>query len=160
NPTYYDTDFYNVDFQLLWGPGPSNTGRNDLATLKAQGINFLHLYNWNPQRDHGSFLDAVVANGMKLMLPISNYTDCLIVGGCQGVAPGAGSYQNAYNNVQAIFNQAYPNGGKTPHPAIGAWGVFNEYDYNNINPVNIAFVIQAILQLEANAGIPAANRLP
>jgi len=160
NQTYYDTDFYNTDFPLLWGTGQSGTGRNDLAAMKAQGINFLHLYNWNPQRDHGTFLNAVVANGMKIMIPVSNYTQCLIVGGCQGVAPGTGSYQNAYNNIQNIFNQVYPNGGSTPHAAIGAWGVFNEYDYNNIDPKNVAFVIQAILQLEANANIPAANRLP
>ena len=158
NPTYFDTDFYNSDFALLWGPGPSGTGRNDLKTLKAQGINFLHIYNWNPGRDHTSFLDAVAANDMKLMVPISNYTACLIVGGCQGV--GAGSYQNAYNNVKAIFNQVYANGSTTPHKAIGAWGIFNEYDYNNIDPANVAFVIQAILGLETAAGIPVANRLP
>ena len=159
NPTYFDTDFYNTDFALLWGPGTTATpGRNDLATLAAQGINFLHLYNWNAQRDHGSFLDAVAAKNMKVMVPISNYTACLIVGGCQGVQTG--SYQNAYNNIQAIFNQVYPNGGTTPHQGIGAWGVFNEYDYNNIDPANVAFAIQAILGLEAAAGIPAANRLP
>ncbi|MEO8752991.1 MAG: hypothetical protein ABI624_09960 [Casimicrobiaceae bacterium] len=157
NPTYYDTDFYNTDFALLWGPGtPAAPGRNDLATLKAQGINFLHIYNWNAQRDHGTFLTAVVTNGMKVMVPVSNYTACLIVGGCQGV--GAGSYQNAYNNVQAIFNQVYT--GSTLNPGIGAWGIFNEYDYNNIDPVNVAFVIQAILQLEAAAGVTGANLLP
>ncbi len=161
NPTYYDTDFYNTDFALLWGPGTGATagkGRNDLATLKAQGINFLHLYNWNAQRDHGPFLDAVVANQMKVMVPVSNYTACLIVGGCQGVS--AGSYQTAYNNVQAIFNQVYTNGGTTPHAGIGAWGIYNEYDYNNIDPKNVAFVIQAILQLETTRGVAVADRLP
>jgi hypothetical protein len=159
NPTYYDTDFYNTDFALLWGPGAAATpGRNDLATMKAQGINFLHLYNWNAQRDHGSFLDAVQAQGMQIMVPVSNYTACLIVGGCQGV--GAGSYQNAYNNIAAIFEQVYPNGGNKPHPAIGAWGIFNEYDYNNIDPANVAFTIQAILQMEAVAGVATADRLP
>ncbi|MFO1323992.1 MAG: hypothetical protein U1F15_07985 [Burkholderiales bacterium] len=161
NATYFDTDFYNTDFALLWGPGTQATpGRNDLANMKAQGINFLHVYNWNAQRDHTSFLDAVVTNGMKVMVPINNYTQCLIVGGCQTVPPGAGSYQNAYNNVKAIFNQVYLNGGTTPHPGVGAWGVFNEYDYNNIDPVNVVFVIQAILQLEAAAGITGANQLP
>ncbi len=154
NPTYYDTDFYNTDFALLWGPGTQATpGRNDLATLQAQGVNFLHLYNWNAQRDHSTFLTAVQSAGMKIMVPVSNYTACLIVGGCQGV--GAGSYQNAYNNVQAIFNQVYPNGSLTPHAAIGAWGIFNEYDYNNIDPVNVAFVIQAILALETARGVTA-----
>jgi hypothetical protein len=161
NPTYYDTDFYNTDFALLWGPGTAATpGRNDLATMQAQGINFLHLYNWNAQRDHGSFLDAVHAHGMKVMVPVSNYTACLIVGGCQSVPAGAGSYQEAYDNIAAIFAQVYPNSGNKPHPGIGAWGIFNEYDYNNIDPVNVAFTIQAILKLEAAAGVTAADRLP
>ncbi len=90
---------------------------------------------------------------MKIMVPVSNYTACQIVGGCQGV--GAGSYQNAYNNVQAIFNQVYPGGSLTPHPAIGAWGIFNEYDYNSIDPANVAFVIQAILAMETARGVTA-----
>lgn len=154
NPTYFDTDFFNTDFALLWGPGTAATpGRNDLAALKAQGINFLHLYNWNAQRDHSTFLTAVQAAGMKIMAPVSNYTACLIVGGCQSVVTG--SYQNAYNNVQAIFNQVYPNGALTPHPAIGAWGIFNEYDYNSIDPANVAFVIQAILAMETARGVTA-----
>jgi hypothetical protein len=35
------------------------------------------------------------------------------------------------------------NGGTTPHAGVGVWGIFNEYDYNNIDPANVAFVIQA-----------------
>jgi hypothetical protein len=159
NPTYFDTDFYNVDFQLLWGPGPGGNGRNDLATLKAQGINFLHIYNWNRERDHTSFMDAVAANGMKMMVPVSNFTACLIVGGCQSVRPGDGSYQKAFDNIKGIFEEVY-RGGKTPHPSVGAWGIYNEYELYDIDPVNVAFAIQAILRLENDAGIPPANRLP
>jgi hypothetical protein len=92
------------------------------------------------------------------MVPVSNYSDCLIVVGFQGV--GAVIYQNAYNNVAAIFAQVYPNGGAKPHAGIGAWGIYNEYDYNNIDPANVAFTIQAILQLEAAAGVTTADRLP
>lgn len=158
NGVYYDTDFYNTDFALLWGPGTAtNPGRDDLKTLKDQGVNFLHIYNWNPQRDHGPFLDAVATHGMKLTVPVSNYTACLIVGGCQGV--GAGSYLNAYNNIKAIFNQVYGTNNK-PHPAAAVWAIYNEYDYNGIDPTNVAFAIQAILKLENDAGIAAADRLP
>ena len=78
----------------------------------------------------------------------------------QSVPAGAGSYQKAYDNIPAIFAQVYPNSGNKPHPGIGAWGIFNEYDYNNIDPVNVAFTIQAILKLEAAAGVTAADRLP
>ncbi len=157
NAVYYDTDFYNTDFPLLWGSGTG--GRGDLATLKAQGINFLHIYNWNPQRDHGTFLTAVAQNAMKVTIPVSNYTACIIVGNqCQGVANG--SYATAYANIKAIFEQVYNLTTKKPHSAAGVWAIYNEYDLNSIDPANIAFAIQAILKLEADNAIAAADRLP
>lgn len=158
NGVYFDTDFYNADFAALWGADGTGSGRDDLMTMKSAGINFLHLYNWNPQRDHSSFLNAANSNGMKAMIPISNFTNCLIVGSCQGVATG--SYQNAFTNIQGIFNQIYAGGGTTAHPAAAMWGIFNEYDMNRIDPVNVAFVVQALIKLENDRGIPAANRLP
>src|SRR6185295_1553190 len=156
NAVYYDTDFYNSDFAALWGP--DGGGRNDLLTMKNAGINFLHIYNWNPGRNHTPFLDAVKANGMKVMIPISNYTNCLIVGNCQGV--NVGSYQNAFTNIQNIFNQIYPGSSTTAHPAAAMWGIYNEYDKNTVDPVNVAFVVQALIKLENDRGVPAANRLP
>jgi len=156
NAVYYDTDFYNSDFAALWGP--DGGGRNDLLTMKNAGINFLHIYNWNPGRNHTPFLDAVKASGMKVMIPISNYTNCLIVGNCQGV--NVGSYQNAFTNIQNIFNQIYPGSSTTAHPAAAMWGIYNEYDKNTVDPVNVAFVVQALIKLENDRGVPAANRLP
>src|SRR5271170_1716244 len=42
---YYDSDFYNVDFEKLWG----KAGRDDLRRFKEQlNVNFVHLYDWNP----------------------------------------------------------------------------------------------------------------
>jgi hypothetical protein len=157
NEVYYDTDFYNTDFAALWGTDNTGGGRNDLNTLQNAGINFLHIYNWNALRDHTSFLNTLNSKGMKVMVPVSNYVNCQIVGGCQGV--GAGSYQNAYNNIQNIFNQVY-RGTTTPHPAVAMWGIYNEYDLNGILPANVAFVVQTIIKLENDAGIPVANRLP
>jgi len=158
NAVYFDSDFYNTDFPALWGPGASATGRDDLKTFKAAGINFLHVYNWNPQRSHTTFLDAAVAHGMKVTIPVTNYTACVIVGGCQGVTTA--SYQTAYNVIQSTFNEIYVSPSKSPHPAAAVWAIFNEYDINSIDPQLIVFVIQAILQLEETAKIPVANRLP
>jgi hypothetical protein len=158
--TYFDSDFFNTDFVDLWGRDSTGAGRDDLTTIKDSGVNLLHLYSWNPQRDHGSFLDAVASAGMKTLVPVTNYTACAISGGCQGIAPGAGSYSTAFTIIQNTFDQVYINGSTSPHPAVAAWTVFNEYDLNSIDPTSIAFVIQAILQLEEQANIPVTDRLP
>src|SRR4051812_43623193 len=59
---YWDTDFANLDFKMLW----SLCGRNDLGTMASQGINFIKLYNWSSTnglgpnggcRQHIPFLD-------------------------------------------------------------------------------------------------------
>jgi hypothetical protein len=96
---------------------------------------------------------------MKVMVPISNFTAKTIVG-TSGCADCGFGYQKAFNLVQGIFNEVYLSGGTTPHPAAAMWGIFNEYDYNKIDPVNVVFVMQAILTLENTRGVPAANRLP
>lgn len=72
--TYYDSDFYNADFQQLWGTSGS-PARGDLQAMAGLGVNFLHLYDWNrPQeRNHLPFLAEANARGMKVAVPISNY---------------------------------------------------------------------------------------
>jgi hypothetical protein len=155
---YYDSDFFNGDFKGIWGDDGQAGARRDLATLASDHINLLHLYNWNPQRpDHASFLKAADDNGIKVMIPISNFTAQTITGttGCATCGKG---YQAAYDLVSNIFKQVYT--GTTPHRAAAMWAIYNEYDLNNINPVDVAFVVQAILTLEDEARIPPENRLP
>lgn len=157
-PAYYDSDFFNGDFKGIWGDDGQVGARRDLANLADAHVNLLHIYNWNPARpDHGSFLDAAAANGVKVMIPISNFTAQTITGttGCPTCSNG---YQAAYDLVRRIFMQVYT--GTTPHPAAAMWAIYNEYDLNGINPVDVAFVVQAILTLENEAGIPPENRLP
>ena len=91
------------------------------------------------------------------MIPISNFTAQTITGttGCATCGKG---YQAAYDLVSEIFKQVYT--GTTPHRAAAMWAIYNEYDLNGINPVDVAFVVQAILTLEDEAGIPPENRLP
>jgi len=72
--TYYDSDFYNADFQQLWGTSGS-PARGDLQAIAGLGANLLHLYDWNrPQeRNHLPFLAEANARGLKVAVPISNY---------------------------------------------------------------------------------------
>jgi hypothetical protein len=151
----FDQDYWNTDFPALWGTDAAG-GRNDLDGIKAAGLNLLHLYDWNAQRDHTPFLDAANSKGLKVMVPISNFT-AQTIDGTTGCCPSG--YQAAFDLVKGIFNNVY-SGTTSPHPAVAMWGIFNEYDLNKIDPANAAFVVQAILTLEDQAGIPAADRLP
>lgn len=172
---YYDTDFYNTDFEALWGtgvgdagcsPSPSaSAGRNDLATMSGIGVNLLHVYNWNSLRDHSTFLDACSTNNLKVMLPISNYTHCLFVGnGCDGVSTGSDAAAQA--NIVGIVDTGFiPNPTASPspaftyHPAVGMWSIYNEWDQNNTEASEVAKVARYIIQEEEAKGITNAGDL-
>jgi hypothetical protein len=155
---YFDSDFFNRDFTAMWGDAGDGS-RKDLDIIKnTAGLNFIHLYNWNPQRDHTSFLDAAEARGLKLWIPISNFTAQVVVGDICGTC-GKKGYQAAFKIIEGIFDQIY-RGTTTPHAAAALWGIYNEYDINPIDPETVAFAIQSILTLEKQKGIPPANRLP
>lgn len=158
---YFDSDFFNSDFTGIWGDDGQPGARNDLKTFADAKLNMLHLYNWNSQRtDHTVFLDAAAAKGLKVMVPISNFTAETITGTTKDCPTCPWGYNAAFNLVRGIFNQVYIGGSKTPHPAAAMWSIYNEYDLNRIDPPDVAFIVQAIITLEDAAGIPAANRLP
>ena len=157
---YFDSDFFNADFKGIWGDDGQAGARKDLATFAGARLNMLHLYNWNAQRTtHAAFLDAAQQLGIKVMIPISNFTAQTITGTttCPTCPKG---YKAAFDLVKGIFNQVYVNGSKTPHAAAAMWSIYNEYDLNGYDPKDVAFIAQAILTLEKQAGIPDANRLP
>jgi hypothetical protein len=159
-PAYFDSDFFNSDFTAIWGDDGQPGARKDLSTFAATRLNMLHIYNWNAQRtNHTAFLDAANQLGIKVMIPISNFTAQTITGttGCPTCGRG---YKAAFDLVKGIFNQVYVGGSNTPHPAAAMWSIYNEYDLNGYNPEDVVFVAQVILTLESQAGIPAANRLP
>lgn len=158
---YFDSDFFNSDFTAIWGDDGKPGARNDLKTFADAKLSMLHLYDWNAQRTgHTAALDAAQQLGIKVMVPISNFTAGTIVGNTPGCDKCPRGYQAAFDLVRGIFNQVYVAGSTTPHPAVAMWSIYNEYDLNKYNPVDVAFVAQAILTLEDQAGIPAANRLP
>ena len=155
---YFDSDFFNADFTGIWGDDGQPGARKDLATFAGARLNMLHIYNWNAQRaNHKAFLDAAQQLGIKVMIPISNFTAQTITGttDCPTCPKG---YKAAMDLVRGIFDQVYV--GTTPHPAAAMWSIYNEYDLNGYDPVNVAFIVQAILTIENEANIPVANRLP
>jgi hypothetical protein len=166
---YFDSDFWNNAFTPLWSsqqniPGfqsggkPVN-GRGDLATIQSLGVNFLHLYNWNPDRDHASFLAQANADGISVTVPISNYSIGLAKAG--PLHPNTFVYQ--LENVQNIFNEVYPNwqqGNVAPTAGITMWLITNEPELNHFTPKQVTELIQEVVYCEDQAGIPDADRLP
>jgi hypothetical protein len=145
---YFDSDFYNSDFSLLWGPG----GRNDLESLGSIHANNLHLYDWSNCRDHIPFLDYAHANRLTVWVPFSNFN----------VSNPFDPARRA--NIENIFREIYGldhknNGRKTPNPAAVLWGIGNEYDINGYPPANVAEVARIIVDLENAAGIVDADKL-
>jgi hypothetical protein len=148
---YFDDDFFNADFQDLWGA----SGRDDLSTVKNIGtnplsINFLHLYDFSVCRNHVPFLDHANKLGISVMIPISNYY----------VSPSEDPNRTA--DIQALFGEVYGIGAgrMTPHPAAVLWDIGNEYDLNpGLNAGDVASVVSIIVDYENTLGITDANKL-
>ncbi len=170
---YFDSDFTNSSFPQLWGGGAS--GRNDLAALRALNVNFLHLYNWSVppapgaepgpyQRSHLEFLNAALAAGIKVFIPISNYF-------LQQIHDGNGS--TVQGQIQAMVAEIYQTSGiyqgaepqldGAPHPAAAIWGIGNEFDLAAEFDVNdVVTAIGYLLEAEAIYANPSPliRRLP
>jgi hypothetical protein len=145
---YFDSDFYNSDFNLLWGSG----GRDDLKILGSIHANNVHLYDWSTCRNHIPFLNYANSNGITVWVPFSNF-----------------NVSNPFDparvaNIQNIFREIYGldqnnNGRKTPNPGVVMWGIGNEYDINHYPAANVAQVAKIIVNLENAAGITDPNKL-
>lgn len=145
---YFDSDFYNSDFNLLWGA----SGRNDLGTLHDIHANNVHLYDWSTCRNHSSFLDYANRNAITVWVPFSNF-----------------NVENPFDparkvNIENIFREIYGldqtnNGRKTPAAGAVIWGIGNEFDINQFPASNVAQVAKIIVDLENVAGITDDNKL-
>lgn len=160
---YYDSDFYNSDFDRLWSA--SNGGRDDLRRFREQlNANFVHLYDWNPgkqpgapagdkMRDHIPFLDYAKSLALKVTIPISN--DQMKNAYC------ANNSGLAQQNAQNMFNEIYSGAGVAPHPAAGVLKIFNEPDGSECKDVTLVANACAIWKaLEDARSVPDENRLP
>lgn len=161
---YFDTDFTNSCFELLWGAGPEGgvAGRNDLATLAAAGVNLLHLYDWSVppapgaapgdhERSHLSFLAAAHAAGLRVIVPVSNY----FLGEL-----AKGDVATVTTQIAAMVAEIY-DGTKTPVSGAGIWAIGNEFDLaGNLSAANVAQAMALLQEAEVTLGIAEADRLP
>jgi hypothetical protein len=147
---YFDSDFYNSDFDLLWSA--TRGGRNDLGTLHNIHVNNVHLYDWSTCRNHGPFLDDANRNGITVWVPFSNFNVL------NPFDPARKA--NIENIVREIYGLDQSNHGrKTPAPGALLWGIGNEFDINFFPAANVAHVAKIIVDLEKLAGITDDNKL-
>lgn len=120
---YYNTDFTNIDFRGLWSPidNDKGIGRNDVGIISAMHFNTIKLYNWNPARNHDSFLNYCNGNNIKVIVPISNFF--------------VDNFSTQQENIRNIIKQAN-------HPAVIAFAIGNEKDILAVQ--NIANIIKMI----------------
>lgn len=156
---YFDTDFTNSTFPLLWSADQG--GRGDLAQLTAIGVNFLHLYDWSVppapwskpgdhQRSHQTFLQECGAHGLKVFVPISNW----FLGQINQHNPAIAGF------IKAMVTEVY-NGGTTPGPGAAIWGIANEYDLQSTFTVNdVVRAMVFLVNAEQALAIPPEHRLP
>src|SRR5262245_17647332 len=129
--------------------------------MQGLGVNFLHLYDWNSQRDHTNFLATAKADGITVNVPVSNY----VFGLSMNTPFNPGTYATQLQYVQGIFNQVYPNlasGDTSPNPAVSMLTIANEPDNSGgtITPNDVTQIAQMIVYLENQANIPDGHRLP
>ncbi|PCI63347.1 MAG: hypothetical protein COB37_05140 [Kordiimonadales bacterium] len=158
---YFDTDFTNETFSLLWGS--INNGRGDIKNLSDIGVNFLRLHHWSvppapgyepeeKQRNHLPFLRECSKRDIKVLVPISNQF-------LRQIHRGKGEEVKAA--ILAIVTEVYNRQTSTPAGA-GMWAIGNEFDQGS--PVfdvgDVVMAIEYLDEAETVLGILAENRLP
>jgi hypothetical protein len=138
---YFDTDFFNDDFSGFWSQ--QDGGRGDLANMADLGINFIHLYDWNPPpaRNHVAFLTTCSTLGLGVAVPFNN-SFCTNLFGW-----GA-------NAVYAAMEEIWSN--RLVGKPVAMWTIANEYNQSDSpTAAQITQLAQIILYYEAqNPGIP------
>ncbi len=145
---YEDSDFYNEDFKQLWG----DAGRNDIVNLRAAGVNFVHLYDWNQPgsgRNHSTFLDYCQNHSMFTAYPISAYFVNEIGNGNSSSAAW----------IRNMVNEAYPGGAH--HPALLMIALGNEFDLGLMgqDATKVAKTAKLIIDIENELNIPESEKL-
>ncbi|KAL0486198.1 hypothetical protein AKO1_001884 [Acrasis kona] len=125
---YFDSDYYNDDFEQLWG----SSGRGDLKRMKEElDVNFIHIYNWCTLRNHENFLKECAALSIKVPIPISNYTLGLV---------REGQTQTAEHNVRDIVQQAI----HFAPVVVPMWVIGNEFELEGFNINHIVQVVELV----------------
>ncbi len=118
---YGNTDFYNSDFQALWGAdakgvtrtvhvGGETKHQGDLQTLHDMGVNLVRLYSWQGMAgwvDHSPFLDECDRLGIKVIVPIF-------------VTGDSSTTSQFYKNIESIINET------SGHSSVAFYSIGNE----------------------------------
>jgi hypothetical protein len=160
---YYDSDFYNSDFDQLWSG--SNGGRDDLRRFQEQlNVNFVHtirLERRHTTRGTRRRQDARPhpVPGLRQQPGHQGHHSDLELSDEERLLHGDTAL--AQQNAQNMFNEIYGATGTTPHPAAGLLKIFNEPDASEC--ANVRLVADACViwkTLEDARGVPDENRLP
>ncbi|MBF0170654.1 MAG: hypothetical protein HQK87_06145, partial [Nitrospinae bacterium] len=140
---FFDSDMTADNFQSIWG-SKDGCGRNDLATMAANGVNLVRLYDYNYVRGasaygqvgygHIAFLDKAQALGIKVIIPISNWN----------FSNDRYAWENIQTTVANIVASVKKNG--AIHPAVHSFSVGNELDLNKYN-LNLNTLIPRAVQV-------------
>ncbi len=145
-PAYFDSDFYNSDFEGLWGdtlvPGGGSPcgvskARNDLKRFHEDlDLNFVRFFNLNQeaQRDHIPFLNACEKNQISVILPLDFWTQQ--VDGTNWPSP----FQDLVIDLITTLG---------PHPAVVAWQLGNELN-GSVNAGKIATIFDLLVKHDVN----------
>jgi len=141
---YFGSDIARKQAGSLWGSQSYLSQscaphcRNDLQTMKDNGINLIRLYDWDPRNDHSQFLDYADSLDIKVVVPISNWLPT------QG--PDVWDQQvPTYFNNRNFGNKA----GTDWHPAVAGVIISNELDadggpfYSNVVGLVARFIEEA-----------------
>jgi hypothetical protein len=122
---FFGSDIAYNCMEPLWGTSFTSRsgttyprGRNDVEKLQNMGVNLVRLYDWEPRNYHKRFLDRCLSNGIKVLVPVSNYF----------LKPGEG-YPNRLTlipNLIRSFSNGEQNNGTDYHPAIAGIIMGNE----------------------------------
>jgi hypothetical protein len=150
---YFDSDFTNADFSLLWGPA----GRNDLDAIRKLKINFIALYDWAGGfcRNHKPFLTAALNNGSNPLMVAVPISDTKVATAFDPVE---------VTDIRTILYEVYGldtsgNGTPTLNPAVAMWRIGNEVQLHQIHLANAVQVAKIIVDFENEKHIVDRDKL-
>lgn len=143
-PQYFDTDFYNSDFEGLWGgtlvtgggtPCAVSAARDDLNRFHDDlDLNFIRFFNLDREdfRNHVPFLDACQTNQIHVMIPLDFWVQ-------QVDGPNWDTFRPLVITLITTLG---------PHPSVVAWQLGNELN-GATNAGKIATIFALLVQHDA-----------
>lgn len=116
-----DDDFMSETTEALWG-----NGRRDLAIIRALGATTVRLYGNDPALDHTEFLDEAMAQGLEVILGISDYPYTQMPDNC--FSTNFNCYQQVRDQYIENLKRGLLSVGNVYHPTLQTIILMNEPD--------------------------------